>query len=109
MYAMISVAVTLRRARERAGLSLRALAARAGTSHSALAAYESGRKVPQADTVDRILRAAGYAIDRALSPRVRHQDGLARGDELVQVLELASHFPVRHEPEARLPVFGYRA
>src|SRR5439155_24494308 len=54
---------TLRRARVKAGLSLRALAARAGTSHATVAAYEAGRAVPRVDTLDRILRAAGYATD----------------------------------------------
>jgi transcriptional regulator with XRE-family HTH domain len=100
------VASVLRRARDEAGLTLRALAARAGTSHSALAAYEAGRKVPNADTVDRVLTAAGFAVDRALSRRVRGTSSLPRGEELVQVLELAAQFPARHDAELRYPIFG---
>lgn len=102
------IASVLRRAREQAGLSLRALAARAGTSHSALAAYEAGRKVPNADTVERVLVAAGFAVDRALSRRVRGTASLPRGEELAQVLELASQFPARHDAELNYPIFGLR-
>ena len=58
----MSAAVTLRRARQRSGLSLRELAGRAGTSHSTVAAYEAGRKVPTVETFDRLLRAAGFEL-----------------------------------------------
>lgn len=95
----------LRTARERAGLSLRALALRANTSHSALAAYEAGRTVPSTETFERILRAAGFAIDVELHRRAESGD-LARGAELAAVLELAGAFPARHEPALGYPVFG---
>ncbi|HYI62593.1 MAG TPA: helix-turn-helix transcriptional regulator [Acidimicrobiales bacterium] len=98
----------LRRARRRAGLSLRALAARAGTSHSTLAAYEAGRKEPGVDTLLRILRAAGFELGTDLRPAVGGPDPGARGRELVEVLELAALFPARHEPVLRAPVFGRR-
>ena len=103
-----SAGTVVRRARERAGLSLRALATAAGTSHSTLAAYEAGRKTPTVDTLDRILDAAGFAIDRELSPRIRSRNGLSRGEELVQVLELAAQFPARHSSEMTCPVFAMR-
>ena len=98
----------IRDARERAGLSLRALAARASTSHSTLAAYEQGRKTPNVSTLDRILRAAGFAIDVTLSPRIGPDDGDpdARGRELAEVLELAGMFPARHETTLSFPKFG---
>lgn len=96
---------TLRIARERSGLSLRALAERAGTSHSTIAAYESGAKTPTMATLDRIVRAAGFATDVHLHRRI-DGDGLDRGTELEAVLELAAAFPARHEPSLRYPVFG---
>ena len=102
----MNAAVVIRTARCRADLTLRALAARAGTSHSAIAAYESGAKTPSASTLDRIVHAAGFALDRELSPRVRGNDRLDRGTELAAVLELAAEFPARHSPTLEFPVFG---
>jgi len=101
----MDAATTIRTARRRAGLTLRALAARAGTSHSTIAAYESGSKVPTTATFERIVRAAGFAMDTTLHRRIE-ADGLARGDELVAVLELAAQFPARHQPSLDYPVFG---
>ena len=95
----------LRRARRRAGLTLRALAGRAGTSHSTLAAYESGRKTPTVETLDRILRAAGYELGFELTPSVGGPDRAARGRELVDVLELAAQFPGRHAAALEFPRF----
>lgn len=89
----------VRDARARAGLSLRALAERAGTSHATLAAYEAGRKTPGFETLQRILTACGFALEVRLSLRIRERDGLARGDELEQVLRLADVFPVRDLPD----------
>lgn len=98
----------VRAARVRSGLSLRELARRSETSHSALAAYESGRTVPTVGTLDRILRAAGFAADVTLERRVgQGQDEReARGRELVEALELAAIFPARHGQELRFPPFG---
>jgi transcriptional regulator with XRE-family HTH domain len=102
----MNAAAVLRRARRRSGLSLRALAARATTSHSTLAAYESGRKVPSVETLDRIERAAGYDLGVQLTPSVGGSDPAARGRELVDVLELAGHFPARHSATLEYPKFG---
>ena len=96
----------LRSARVRAGLSLRRLAQRSATSHSTLAAYESGRVTPSVDTLDRIVRAAGFSASGELTPRIRGDERLSRGDELVQALELAAMFPARHEAELAFPRFG---
>ncbi len=102
----MQAASVLREARHRAGLSLRALAVRAGTSHSTLAAYEAGRKTPTVDTLDRVLRAAGFELDGELTRSVGGPDAAARGRELVEVLDLAAHFPARHSPTLTFPRFG---
>lgn len=97
------VALSLRAAREQAHLSLRELAQRAGTSHATISAYEAGRKVPSAETWLRLLDACGYGVDLTLRPRVREANGLARGDELLAVLELAEQFPARPGKTLRFP------
>jgi len=102
----VNAAATLRRARRRAGLTLRALAQRAGTSHSTLAAYEAGRKVPTVDTLQRILRAAGFEPQIQLAPGLDGPAGRDRGHELLDALELAALFPARHEPTLVAPRFG---
>ena len=96
----------LRTARQRSGLTLRQLAGAAGTSHSTLSAYESGSKTPSTATLDRIVHAAGFALDASLRPRIRAAGGLTRGDELEAVLELAEAFPARHGARLDAPVFG---
>jgi transcriptional regulator with XRE-family HTH domain len=96
---------TLADARRRAGLSLRELARRAGTSHPTLLAYEAGRKNPSVATFLRILDACDFAVDFALSRRIRWQDGIARGEELEAVLALAAEFPSRAERHMSNPVF----
>ena len=103
----MDVSLTLRQARAKAGLSLRALAERAGTSHATLAAYESGRVVPRVDTLDRILRAAGFAADIDLAWRPDATDAAreAKGDELRQALVLAAMFPARHARRLLFPPF----
>ena len=102
----MDASITLRRARQRSGLTLRSLASRAGTSHSTLAAYEAGRKVPTVETLDRVVRAAGYELAVELSPNVGGPDPAARGKELAEVLELAARFPARHAPTLEFPRFG---
>jgi transcriptional regulator with XRE-family HTH domain len=104
----VTASQLLRRARLRAGLGVRALARRAGTSHATLLAYESGRKVPRVDTLERILAAAGFAAEVELAARPDHDERAraAKGRELADVLDLASHFPARHEPTLAFPPFG---
>ncbi len=104
----MDAASLLGRARLDAGLSLRQLAAAAGTSHATLVAYESGAKVPRVDTLDRILRAAGWApsVDLARRPDATDDERVAKGEELVAVLDLAAQFPARHARRLRAPVFG---
>ena len=104
----MDAATTIRSARRRAGLSLRGLAARAATSHSTLAAYEGGRKIPTVDTLDRVLRAAGYELAIELTRRVGADDPAARGRELEQALDLAAQFPARHSRTLQFPKFGVK-
>jgi transcriptional regulator with XRE-family HTH domain len=54
-------------ARRRASLSQEELAERAGTSRTAVCAYEAGAKDPRAETVERLLDAAGYRLQLAPS------------------------------------------
>lgn len=102
----MNAAQLLLSARMKAGLTLRQLGELAGTSHSTLAAYEAGRKSPNVATLDRILRAAGFAADVELHQRHRGSAELSRGDELAAVLELAGEFPARHATTLQMPVFG---
>lgn len=92
-------ASTLRYARERAGLSVRTAASRAGVSRSTLSAYERGARTPSLDRLCDILEALGFAIYLELEPRVRERNGVARGEELLQVIRLAEQFPPRERPE----------
>jgi transcriptional regulator with XRE-family HTH domain len=94
----------LRRARQRAGLSLRDLATRAGTSHSTLAAYESARVTPSVETFDRVLAAAGFSASVSLTPLVAPDSERSR--ELLDALTLAEQFPARHRTSLAFPVFG---
>lgn len=90
----------IRRARLRAGLTLRQLAERAGTSNSTLSAYESGRVVPRADTLTRIVEAAGWhltvELDRA---PVRDPQRRPAGEELWEAMLLAEMLPRRRRDE----------
>ena len=86
-------------------MSLREMARRAGTSHSAISAYETGRRTPTTATLDRIARAAGFALDATLCRRI-YGDNDDRGAELEAVLLLAEEFPARHSSELAGPVFG---
>lgn len=92
-------ASTLRYARERAGLTVRAAASRAGVSRSTLSAYERGARTPSLDRLCDILEALGFAIYLELEPRVRERNCVPRGEELLQVIRLAEQFPPRERPE----------
>jgi uncharacterized protein len=69
----------IKRARLEAGLTQAELARRAVTSQSAVAAYESGAKTPSADTLERLLRAAGQQLGSSPGPaRKKRSTPLAR-------------------------------
>jgi transcriptional regulator with XRE-family HTH domain len=99
------VAYTMRAARAQARVPLRELAIRVGTSHATLSAYEKGRKIPSVATFLRVVEACNYEVEFKLTPRIRHADGIARGDELVQVLVLAEQFPSHLSATLDLPLF----
>jgi transcriptional regulator with XRE-family HTH domain len=101
----MNAAAIIRRARRREGSTLRDLASRARTSHATLSAYEQGHKVPTVDTLERIVRAAGFEVTLSLTPRLGALDPAERGAELEAVLHLAAQFPARHEPTLRCPPF----
>lgn len=60
---MPPTAVLLARARERAGLSQRALAARAGIPQASVSRIERGGMSPRATTVERWLAACGMTLE----------------------------------------------
>jgi transcriptional regulator with XRE-family HTH domain len=85
----------IRTVRRRGQWSLRSLGAAAHTSHATLSAYESGRVTPTVDTLDRVVRSAGFDVHPRLTRRVTAVGGLDRGSELAAVLLVAAQFPVR--------------
>ena len=81
-----------------------------GPFRTGAAAYEAGRAVPRIDTLDRVLRAAGYATDIEVQrrPDATEAERRAKGEELRQALDLAAMFPVRHARRLRFPRFAPR-
>lgn len=78
----------LRRARQHAGLSQRALATRAGTSQPAIAAYEQSERQPTVATLNRLLRACGFVLSGALLPvQAERKTAASLVDELRQGIE----------------------
>ncbi len=57
-------------ARERSGLSQRALARRAGTAQSVVARIELGTTSPTTDTLGRLVEAAGFELRMSLVPKL---------------------------------------
>lgn len=53
-------------ARRSAGLTQRQLAERSGVPQPTIARIESGKQMPRADTLDRLLKACGWELDMAL-------------------------------------------
>lgn len=102
----MDVDVVLRGGRARGAWSLRALGRRAETSHATLAAYESGRVAPTTDTLGRVLRAAGFEMEPSFVRVLPELE--SRGQELVDVLDLAEQFPARHAATLRFPLFGQK-
>jgi len=75
----------VREARERAGLTQKQLAERSGIAQSTISAYESGKREPGVEALDRLLRAAGYELTfRRCMPTPEEA-----GRQLYNVLELA--------------------
>ena len=58
-------------ARQRTGLSQRALARRAKTAQSVIARIENGTASPSWVTLERLLGAAGFSLNATLTPTLR--------------------------------------
>jgi transcriptional regulator with XRE-family HTH domain len=86
----------LREARERAGLTQRALARRAGTSQSVVARIELGRADPSTATLARLLAAAGFELRGELTPLP-----VARTHMLADVARILALSPEARLLEAR--------
>lgn len=67
MDSSLDPATLLRSARERSGMSQRALAERAGTSQSVIARIESGESSPTVRTFHRLLDATGHTVETRLA------------------------------------------
>lgn len=92
--------------RRKASWSLRRLGTAAHTSHATLIAYEHGRVDPAVGTLERIVRSAGYELEPSLVRSL--PDVATRGQELMEVLDLAEQFPARHSATLACPPFGRR-
>jgi transcriptional regulator with XRE-family HTH domain len=103
----MDVGVSLRLLRRRAGLTTRQLADLAGTSHATVSAYETARKVPNAQTLIRLVTAAGgELIARPVGA------GFGGGDharEFLDALSLVELLPTKHAPLLRYPKFPGRS
>src|SRR2546430_2886593 len=91
-------------ARQARGLSQAAFARRAGVSRSTLNAYERGKRQPGADTLARILRAAGFEI-RAV-PLIDYE---RNARVLTEALDLAGRLPWRPRKSLSYPSLRHMA
>jgi ribosome-binding protein aMBF1 (putative translation factor) len=87
------VARLLLTARRRAGLSQRELAKRARTAQSVIARIESGETSPAYETLERLLRVAGFQLHSELQPTIEGRSHML--DDVARILRLT--------PEERLP------
>lgn len=106
----MDTAKVLREARRRAGLTQAELAERSGTSQATVSAYESGSKHPSVETLSRLLAETGSRLvveqgAPAIVTRSSREHARA-ARTLLDVLELASKLPVRHEPRLTFPRLG---
>lgn len=74
-------------ARERAGLSQRALARRACTAQSVVARIESGTANASWDTLERLLGAAGFSLSATLTPTLRGRSHML--EDVPRILRLS--------------------
>ena len=80
----MEIATLLRGARQAAGITQLELAGRAGTAQPAVAAYESGGRIPNIATLQRLLGACEHDVEVLARPRVRR--GAASLAELAQTI-----------------------
>jgi transcriptional regulator with XRE-family HTH domain len=94
---IMDAASEIRLARRRFGLTQRELAQAVGTSQATLSAYESGRKQPSVETLQRLLHACGSSL------RVGRPQLDRAGRHLAEVLALAEALPFKPATELRYP------
>lgn len=88
----------LRSARERAGLSQRELARRARTAQSVIARIELGLTRPAAETLERLLDAAGFDLSVSLVPHRRAISHML--DDVARILAMAPEDRLREVANA---------
>ena len=98
-------ATLIKSARLAAGMSLRQLAEAAQTSAAAVSLYETGKRIPQVDTLARIIAATGSTLVLD-SARAAPIDELRNGAVLVDVLDLAEFLPFAPAANLGAPVFA---
>lgn len=74
----MNVAEWVNGARRSAGLTQRQLSERSGVPQPTIARIESGKQMPRADTLDRLLRACGWELDMTLRRGQGEDPGLIR-------------------------------
>lgn len=80
----------IRMARRKAGLTQTELAALASTSQAAISAYESGRRSPSVETLQRILTAAGFELRMRLAEPDTQHATRARAEVLLPADQLTA-------------------
>ena len=101
----------IREARVAANLTQDQLAQSSGTSQATLSAYERGTKVPSADTLARILAAAGRRLTTTPAPPVitpTRSELERRGRILAEVIDLAERLPFHRGPTLTYPRLSSR-
>lgn len=106
----MSTGALLVAARERAGLTQRQLATLAGTSAAAICEYESERRIPRVDTLQRIVGALGAEVVIEISwPSPPAIDLVRNGRVLEDLLDLVDHLPHRRDGDLTFPPFASQA
>ncbi len=94
-------------AREAAGLTQAELAERSGTSQATISSYERRTKAPTAETLERVLAAAGRRLVTAPATRPVRVPSMSELEErariLSQVLQLAEALPAKRERPLTYP------
>jgi transcriptional regulator with XRE-family HTH domain len=102
----MSAATLIADALERSGLRQAELARRAGLPRSVLNAYLKGSREPGADTLLRVVAAAGAELE--IKERKPPVDPERAEKILIQVLGLAEALPYRPRAEMRYPPLADR-
>lgn len=89
----MNAAALIKTAREKSGLSKRELARRAETSPAAIVKYESGQTSPSVDTLNRILRVAGWEVEVHLASV--SNELVERGEMMADLLSIVDLVEIR--------------